>query len=133
MTDQGITDFFQKNNHYSPVKHEANRITSKWSFQSADFPVFIQTQKNVNRMRMAAFICKVSHMSHEELMRLMTADYCSAFLHSFSGLTDEQFLSGLFQVINCTETCGTTSSGGTIRFGHRSNTNRFQDRSPPFF
>lgn len=132
MDNKNINEFFEKNGLLSSVQNDVSPPSSRWIFQAAGFPILIQTQEDVDRLRIVAFISDASNVSNDELNELMNANYHSAmdaryaltddklvsvFLHPLAELTEEQFSQGLYQVINCAETCGTTNSGGTLIFG----------------
>lgn len=119
----GVLDRFKK--------YEKGDVTV-WEFAIGDTPSFIQTQTSVKRIRIVAKIGDPRHSEKSDLMSLMEANYHSTldcryaivdgrlvatFIHPLEELTEAQFISGLFQVISCTLTCGGENSGGTLAFG----------------
>ena len=103
-----------------------------WGFQASGFSVFIQTQENVNRMRIVVQIGDASTLSQPQLLTLLEANYHTAldaryavtddvivatFIHPLRELTLTQFILGIYQSVHCAETYGTDFSGGTLVFG----------------
>ena len=89
-------------------------------------------QDTVERMRILAYVAEAKELGAEHWATLLEANYHSAldaryalsdgyvvsdFIHPLGELTYRQFVLGLYQVINCADTCGTTFSGGTLVFG----------------
>lgn len=121
--DAGLTHLVQR------TEHPPNVI---WQFQGFGFPIFIQTQESADRMRIVAFITEAKGLGVQDLGALLEANYHTAldaryaltdgnlvavFLHPFEELSVVAFVSGLYQVMNCANTCGGAFSGGTMVFG----------------
>jgi hypothetical protein len=114
---------------------EAKADTTIWRFAIGTTPAFIQTQSRMNRMRIVAQIGHPSNDERSDLTSLMEANYHSAidcryaiadgrlvamFLHPLTELTQDQFISGLGQVISCVLTCGKENTGGALEYGKAS-------------
>jgi len=132
MENRDIDAFFDRSSLSSHVKRVESPPNIMWQFSAPGFPVLIQTQATVARMRIVAFVAEAEQLEAEHLTALLEANYhsaldaryaltdgyvVSAFIHPLAELTYRQFVLGLYQVINCAETCGTTFSGGTLVFG----------------
>ncbi len=103
-----------------------------WQLRVANVTVRVITDQKNDRMRIVIPIRKADELSEEELYRVLQANYDTAldaryaiaqnilwgtFIHPFSTLTDEDFLSGLGQTINIATTYGETYSSGVLSFG----------------
>lgn len=132
VDNQDIQRFFEIADLLDSVERFERGPNVLWQFQGQGFPMFIQTQENVNRMRIVAYIAEEPELEPEELQRLLEANYHSAldaryaltegdlvsvFIHPLRELTLAQFVLSLYQTIHCAETWGTTYSGGTLVFG----------------
>jgi len=95
-------------------------------------PVLIVTDLAADRMRAMVHIRPAADLSAEELQRLMQANFDSAldaryaiargqvwgvYIHPFSPLEKDQFISGLGQAVNVAKTYGTLYTGGATQFG----------------
>lgn len=85
-----------------------------------------------DRMRVMTAIAPVSILTPELMMRVMQANFDSAldaryavakdvvwgvFIHPLIDLTDDEFLSGIGQVVNISITFGSSFSSGMLMFG----------------
>ena len=97
-----------------------------------DTPVLIVTDLNNDRMRAMVHIRPAAGIEPVELQRLMQANFDSAldaryaiargqlwgvFIHPFSPLHKDQFISGLAQAVNVAQTYGSLYTGGAMQFG----------------
>lgn len=97
-----------------------------------DVPVLVIVDIGANRMRAMVPIRLAADMTADELTRVMQANFDSAldaryalangrlwgvFIHPFSQLRRDQFISGLGQTVNIAKTYGTLFTGGTFQFG----------------
>lgn len=132
MENHDIDTFFSATHLGDQVKRVVSEPNVMWQFSARGFPMFIQTQDTVDRMRIVAFVADAKELAAEHLSTLLEANYHSAldaryalsdgyvvaaFIHPLAELSYRQFVLGLYQVINCADTCGTTFSGGTLVFG----------------
>lgn len=132
MNNRDIDEFFDDAGLTHLVERSEHPPNVIWQFQGLGFPMFIQTQESADRMRIVVFIAEAQGLGVQDLGRLLEANYhtaldaryaltdgnvVSVFLHSFEELSIVGFVSGLYQVMQCAETCGTTFSGGTMVFG----------------
>ena len=132
MNNKSIEDFFNDSSLSDSVEKIERYPNVIWFFSCGLHQMMIQTQENVNRMRIVAFIAHETDLDQAELYRLMEANYHSAldaryaltdgklvslFLHPFEELTTTQFVLGLFQTIMCAKNFGNSYSGGTMVFG----------------
>lgn len=132
MQNRDIDEFFDDAELTDLVERKEHPPNVIWQFRGMGFPMFIQTQESADRMRIVAFIAEATGLNVQELGMLLEANYhtaldaryaltdgnlVSVFLHPFEELSVVGFISGLYQVMNCAETCGTTFSGGTMVFG----------------
>lgn len=132
MDNQDIDRFFEESDLEEVVQRHERQPNVMWTFYADSFPVLIQTQENVNRMRIVVFIGDASSLERDQIFTLLEANYhtaldaryaitddqvVSAFIHPFRELTLTQFISGLYQTIHCAETYGTEFSGGALVFG----------------
>lgn len=132
MNNRDIDEFFDDAGLTHLVERSEHPPNVIWQFQGHGFPMFIQTQESADRMRIVAFIAEAKGLDVQDLGALLEANYHSAldaryaltdgnlvsvFLHPFEELSVVGFVSGLYQVMNCADTCGTTFSGGTMVFG----------------
>ena len=132
MQNNDIDEFFNDADLSDLVERSEHLPNVIWQFHGQGFPMFIQTQESADRLRIVAFVAEANGLDAQDLGLLLEANYHSAldaryaltdgnvvsvFLHPFEELSVVGFISGLYQVINCAETCGTTFSGGTMVFG----------------
>lgn len=102
-----------------------------WQLQVAGIGVRIVTDPKNDRMRILIPIRETDDLSRDDLYRLSQANFdttldaryaiaqgvlWSSFVHPLSSLTDEEFLSGLGQVVNIARTYGETYSSGLLNF-----------------
>ena len=132
MTNSDIDEALRGLGVLNSVTKETSGESVRWRFWIQGVPAFIQTQASFNRMRIVAEIGNPKHREHADLTSLMRANYHSAldaryavcdnrlvaaFIHPLKELTREQFVSALWQVVNCTHSCGRENSGGNLVFG----------------
>ena len=132
MENADIDAFFEQSLLTAHVRRVESPPNIMWQFSALGFPMFVQTQDTVDRMRIVAFVAEAEELAAEHLTTLLEANYhsaldaryaltdgyvVSAFIHPLAELSYRQFVLGMYQVINCAETCGTTFSGGTLVFG----------------
>ena len=132
MQNRDIDEFFAEADLVGSVLRSDQPPVALWEFRGLGFPMLIQTQESVDRMRIVVFIGEAGELSSDQMRVLLEANYHSAldaryaiteghlvalFLHPFEELSETQFILGLYQVINCAATCGTTFSGGMMVFG----------------
>lgn len=101
-------------------------------FTVSRIPVFLVYDLNADRMRLMAPVVDVGSVDTAELFRLMQANFESAldaryaiardtvwstFIHPLSPLGNEEFASGLGQVVNLVLTHGQTYNSGAVQFG----------------
>ncbi|WP_371223766.1 hypothetical protein [Roseovarius sp. 2305UL8-3] len=111
---------------------EALREGTIWQLQIAEVPVLIVTDPAADRMRAVAPVREADGLTQEELTRMMQANFDSAldgryaiakgmlwstFIHPLGPLEKDQFISGLGQVVNLTQSYGTLYSGGAMQYG----------------
>ena len=136
MDNRDIDAFFERTQLADQVKRVDLEPNIMWQFSALGFPMFIQTQETVDRMRIVAFVAETETLASEHYATLLEANYHSAldvryalsdgyvvaaFIHPLAELSYRQFVLGIYQVINCADTCGTTFSGGTLVFGSPEN------------
>lgn len=132
MDNRDIDTFFRDSELTDAVERHADGPSVRWVFRAGRFPVLIQTQEEANRMRTVVFIADADQLNEDFLRIALEANYRSAldaryaisegnlvaaFIQPFRELTLTQFILGLYQTINCAETCGSTFTGGTMIFG----------------
>lgn len=113
------------------VDPEASRDGDLWSLRIEDRPVTVVADPDADRMRIVVPIADASALDASLLYRVLQANFDStidaryaiargalwgAFIHPLSPLTDDEFLSGLGQVINIAASFGTTYSSGLLTF-----------------
>lgn len=101
-------------------------------FTLEDIPVVVITDPGADRMRAMVPIRSAEGLDHEELMRLMQANFDAAldaryavaqgrlwgvFIHPLGTLERDEFLSGLVQTVNVARTYGGAYSSGALTFG----------------
>ena len=114
------------------IDPEARLSPPAIEFTLADIPVIVIADPRADRMRAMVPIRSAEDLPHEELLRLMQANFDSAldaryaiargrvwgvFIHPLSPLERDQFLSALVQTLNLARTYGQTYSGGAQIFG----------------
>ena len=115
-----------------------------WSFSLAGAPAFVQTQADVDRMRIVGTIGNPEQREHARLADFMEANFhtaldvryalsdgklTAAFLHPLRSLTKEQFLDGLRQVSLALRTAGAENASSPLTYGRpaRGTSHRFED------
>ncbi len=115
---------------------EAERNLNSFSFkmpvQGMELNIQVITDPAAGRMRIVIPIVMETSLGPERVKRIMQANFDSAldarysfaqgvlwatFIHPFSSLSDEEFLSGLSQTLNLVATYGSTYSSGLLVFG----------------
>lgn len=115
-------------------KFDANAegVSGFWRFSVAGRELLVITDETANRMRIISGVAEVKDIDAERMSRMMQANFdsaldaryavakgvlWSAFLHPLATLTDEDFVSGVAQVVNLADTYGSTYSSGALTFG----------------
>ena len=114
------------------VDPEATREDNLWSLRIEERPVTVVADPDADRMRIVVPIAEAAALDASLLYRVLQANFDStidaryaiargalwgAFIHPLRSLTDDDFLSGLGQVINIASSFGTTYSSGLLTFG----------------
>jgi len=109
----------------------ATGAPGNWSVNYEGYTARVITDEAADRMRIVVGIVRADGLKKEILYRLMQANFdttidarysiangflWSAFIHPLSPLTDNEFLSGLAQVINLTSSYGKSFSSGALHF-----------------
>ena len=113
------------------IEPKAVRIKNNWQFNIEGYQVTILTDQRADRMRIIVPVESVDNIKAERLYRLMQANFdsaldarysiaqdilWSAYIHPLAALDDEQFISGLGQVINLADSYGSSYSSGALIF-----------------
>ena len=103
-----------------------------WKLTVESRTLTVITDEKADRMRILMPIEKTDGLDRKRLFRLMQANFdstldtrysiakntlWSTFIHPLSSLRDEEFLSGIGQVINLGVTYGSSYSSGALLFG----------------
>ena len=103
-----------------------------WQATINDRVIFVITDEDADRMRIITPVAEAEGLGKDTLFRIMQANFDSAldaryaiargvlwglYLHPLESLSDEQFLTGIGQVVNLAQTFGTTYSSGDLTFG----------------
>lgn len=103
-----------------------------WQFQLEGTQIIVISDPLAERMRIMVPIIQADSLSQELLGRVMQANFDSAldaryaiangllwgtYIHPLTGLSEEEFLSGLGQTISIVQTFGTSFSSGEVVFG----------------
>lgn len=114
------------------IDDDAEGQSGFWRFTVAQRELLVITDENANRMRILTGVIEVKDLEEGRLTRLMQANFdsaldaryaiargvlWSAFLHPLSTLYEQDFVSGVAQVVNLADTYGSTYSSGAITFG----------------
>ena len=114
------------------VDEEAVQDGATWFFHIEELETIVVFDIAADRMRIVIPISEIDGLDHEELLRLMQANFDSAldaryaiargmlwgvYIHPLSTLTDEEFLVGLGQTANVVGSYGTSYSSGLLIFG----------------
>ncbi len=110
----------------------AEGVSGFWRLSVAGRELLVITDESANRMRIISGVAEVKDIDAERLSRMMQANFdsaldaryavakgvlWSAFLHPLATLADEDFVSGVAQVVNLADTYGSTYSSGALTFG----------------
>ncbi len=102
-----------------------------WVFTSEGRKVFVITDEKANRMRIMTLVRNVNKLKSKDIYRMMQANFDSAldaryafangklwstFIHPLSPLTDQEFYSGLMQVVTLADNYGTSFTSGGLTF-----------------
>jgi len=114
------------------IDPSAELSSNSAQFSVSGVPVFMVYDLNADRMRLMSPAAEVDSLNEEELVRLMQANFESAldaryaiangviwstFIHPLSPLENDEFASGLGQVVNLILTYGETYNSGAIIYG----------------
>ena len=114
------------------IDPEADGKSGFWKLTVENHALTVITDETADRMRIIMPIEKIDDLDRKRLYRLMQANFDSAldarysiaknklwstFIHPLSPLGDEEFLSGIGQVVNLGATYGTSYSSGALLFG----------------
>lgn len=114
------------------IDSEARRQDSQWQFKVGDVALVAIADGKADRMRVMLPAAKADALTREVLYRALQADFDAAldaryaiangvvwtvFLHPLGSLHEEDFLSGMAQVIVAAQTFGTTYTSGSLVFG----------------
>ena len=92
MNNRDIDSFFRDTKLLDLVEKIERYPNIIWGFSAGRYQMMIQTQENVNRMRIVAFIANESNLDQSELYKLLEANYHSA-LDARYALTDGRLVS----------------------------------------
>ena len=100
-----------------------------WKLTVSGVPMMCFSNESKDRMRLIASVAFLADVADDRLPQLLRANFngdacyaihedllCAVFLHSLSGLTETDLLSGLRQVAERVQSFGTSYSSGTMRF-----------------
>ncbi len=104
--------------------------------------VVVISDQNADRMRIISPIAEAENVDPKLLFRMLQANFDTAldarysiakgvlwslYLHPMSSLSDQQFLSGIGQVVNLAASFGSTYSSGGLTFGGGDSNKLIQD------
>jgi hypothetical protein len=135
---QSLADKSSNNMNNQRLEQLIKRIDAKatgsagnWTLKYEGYEARILTDEKADRMRIIVAVERADKLDKTQLYRLMQANFdtaldtrysiakgiiWSAFIHPLSSLTDNEFLSGMAQVINLTSSYGSSYSSGALRF-----------------
>jgi len=114
------------------IDKEIKRQGNIWQFTLGESRVLVVTDPLAERMRIMIPIVPAEALTPELNSRLMQANFDSAldaryavaqnllwgtYIHSLTGLSEDEFISGLSQTLSIVQTFGTSFSSGTVVFG----------------
>lgn len=114
------------------IDENAEVGANSYTFTLADRQLFLVYDTNADRMRIISPIFPAANLPEDVETRLLQANYdavldaryaiaqdlvWSVFLHRLSSLQEDDFLSGMAQVVTAAETFGTTYTSGAMVFG----------------
>ena len=103
-----------------------------WRATVAGRVVTVITDENADRMRIISPVARAEDLDAALMFRMLQANFDTAldarysiaqgilwslYLHPLDALSDEQFLTGVGQVVNLAASFGTTFSSGGLSFG----------------
>lgn len=116
-----------------------------WSFAIAGAPAFVQTQSNVDRMRIVATVGNPRSRDRARLTDFMEANYhtaldvrycisdgklTAAFLHPLNSLSRDQFDDALKQVSLAVRTAGAENASSPLTYGRPASATTHQYENP---
>ena len=125
MTPEHLGELVQR------IDENAQQDANRWFFTVDETEVVLIFDSAADRMRIMVPIAEAGALEDEELRRLLQANFDTAldaryaiaqgilwgtFIHSLSGLSDEEFLVGVGQTVNVSTSFGTTYSSGVLMF-----------------
>lgn len=102
-----------------------------WQISVSEHVATVITDEQADRMRIVIAVADAESLEKEHLFRLLQANFDTAldgryaiargrvwatFIHPLGDLTEDEFFSGLLQVVNLVETYGTSFSSNTLQF-----------------
>lgn len=102
-----------------------------WQLSIDGVKLLVVTDERANRMRIISPIASAQDLGTKRLYRLMQANYdsaldaryavaenllWSAFIHPLKSLDDKEFISGIGQVVNLSQTYGRSYTSGVLIF-----------------
>lgn len=108
------------------------RDGNSWQFLLEETQILVVTDPLAERMRIMVPIIQADSLDVDILARMMQANFDSAldaryaiangllwgtYIHPLTGLTEDEFLSGLGQTLSIVQTFGTSFSSGEVVFG----------------
>ena len=114
------------------IDPEARGQPGFWRLTLREREVLVITDERADRMRIITGVASAEGMEPELLYRILQANFdtaldaryaiardviWSAYIHPLGPLDEDQFLSGLAQVVNLALTYGSTFSSGALSFG----------------
>ena len=102
-----------------------------WQLSIDGVKLLVVTDERANRMRIISPIASAQDLGTKRLYRLMQANYdsaldaryavarkllWSAFIHPLKSLSDKEFISGIGQVVNLSQTYGRNYTSGALIF-----------------
>lgn len=103
-----------------------------WRATVAGRAITVITDERADRMRIISPVARAEGLDAELMFRMLQANFDTAldarysiaqgvlwslYLHPLTSLSDEQFLTGIGQVVNLAGSFGTTYSSGGLTFG----------------
>ncbi len=125
MTNEKLDKIIKK------ISEEVEGTEGKWQFLIDSTLFLCLTDENNNRMRVISPIIESSKLTDKQIQECMEANFhtmldskyaisdgilWSVYIHPLKELTEEQVLSGIFQVYSGVHTFGTYYSSGLLSF-----------------
>jgi len=132
MTNDEIDGALNRLGISDQVSKLEHGLSTRWSFGIEKRPAYIQTQTDVDRMRIVSEIGDPDGSEHADTLSLLRANFRTAldaryaldgdklvatFIHPLASLSKDSFISGFMQVLACTLSAGSENSGGSLVFG----------------